>query len=128
MADAGGVGGFDGAGGDEVFYGSVQVWVVPYLAAGRDSGAACDVVAIDDEGAADAGADGETGGAGGAFEAACADFSEDICCGVIEEEDMVGREIEAGGEGGAEILLIQIVELVLHEAYAGLVIEGARHG
>ncbi len=128
LAGAGGVSGFNGAGGDEVFHGSSLVGKVPYFAAGRDARAAGDVVAIDDEGAAHSGAEGEAGGASGSFEAACAYFSEDVGCGVIEEEDAIGREAEAGGESGAEVFFIEIEEFVLHQAHAGCVIEGARYG
>jgi hypothetical protein len=85
-------------------------------------------MAIDDESTAYAGAEGEAGGTGGAFEAACADFAEDVGCGVIEEEHVGGLESEAGGKGSAEIFFIQILELVLHETEACFVIEGAGNG
>jgi hypothetical protein len=127
-AGEGGVVGLEASGGDEVFDSATGVGIVPDFAAWRDTFPLRDIAAVDGESGADACTEGETGGAVRAFHRALANLAEQVSRGIVEKTELVGLPPESDGESFAEVLLVQVLELVLHEADAGREIEGAGNG
>ena len=63
-----------------------------------------------------------------AFHCTLANFAEQVSRGIVEKAELAGLPPEGGGQGSAKVLVVEVLELVLHEADAGREIEGAGNG